>query len=78
MVLGQLEKQYIANNMTIEGGYEKIQNFVNNNIQFRPFEVWMEVCENSCSTKYTNFSEYFNSVQYRNKLKLKSMIQKLS
>lgn len=77
-MLGQLEKQYIANNMGIEGGYEKIKIFVNNNPQFRPFDVWMEVYENCCVTKFGSFENLHNSVQYRNKLKLRYLIQKLS
>jgi hypothetical protein len=77
MQLGQLEKQYIAANMNIEGGYEKIQIFVNNNPNFRPFDVWMEVYDNCCCTKFSSFEALHNSVQYRNKLKLKHL-QKLS
>ena len=79
--LGTLEKNFIFSSMTEKNGYEKIEKFVNENKiskQFKQFEIWLAIYDASCSTKYTSFTAYHESVEYRNKTKLKKLFPELS
>lgn len=78
--LGAIEKRFISYSMTEKNGYEKIEKFVNENRiskQFKPFEIWLAIYDSSCSTKYTSFTAYHESIEYRNKQKLKKLFPEL-
>jgi len=79
--LGTLEKKIISYAMSEKNGHEKIEKFVNENKiskQFKQFEIWLAIYDASCSTKYTSFTAYHESVEYRNKTKLKKLFPELS
>ena len=67
--LGTLEKKYIASAMEVPNGYTKILQMVKeDNLDI--YEVWYEVCDAVCFTKFPSFSAKFASVQMQNKLVL--------
>ena len=79
--LGAIEKKIISYAMSEKNGYEKIEKFVNENKiskQFKQIEIWFTIYDASCSTKYTSFTAYHESVEYRNKQKLKKLFPELS
>lgn len=68
-MLGTLEKNYIASAMEVPNGYTKILEMVKqDNLDI--YEVWHEVCDAICITKFTSFSARFASVQMQNKFAL--------
>jgi len=78
--LGAIEKKLISYYMTEKNGYEKIEKFVNENKiskQFKQFEIWLAIYDASCSTKYTSFTAYHESVEYKNKIRLKKLFPEL-
>jgi len=79
--LGTIEKRFISYEMSEKNGHEKIEKFVNENKsskQFKEFEIWLAIYDASCCTKYTSFVAYHESVEYRNKQKLKKLFPELS
>lgn len=67
--LGTLEKNYIASAMEVPNGYIKILEMVKQD-NFDAYEVWHEVCDSICITKFNSFSARLASVQMQNKFAL--------
>jgi hypothetical protein len=80
MQLGAIEKRFISYSMSEKNGHEKIENFVNENKiskQYKQFEIWLAIYDASCSTKYTSFTAYHESIEYKNKIRLKKLFPEL-